>query len=143
MKDYEIEIINHLREGVKMNMSEIARKLKIPITTVIDRIKRIEDKYVLKHSVLLDYKKLGYSASALLAVKLNSDEHSEFLDFLKFQKNVNTIMKTNSNYNYLVEIICKDNLDYIKWIEAIKSKYNIEITPFQILDIEDRERFVP
>jgi DNA-binding Lrp family transcriptional regulator len=143
MKDYEKEIIAHLRKGEKINMSEIARKMNLPITTVIDRIKRIEDKYLVKHSVILDYSKIGYNAPALLAIKANSDKHENLLDFLKLQNNVNAIMRTNSNYSFLVEVVCKNNLELIKWIEETKSRFCMDITPFQILKVEDREKFLP
>jgi DNA-binding Lrp family transcriptional regulator len=143
MEDYEKEIVHHLRQGRKTNMSHIARITNSPITTVIDRIKRIEEKYILKHSVILDYKKIGYNSPALLAIKLDHSKHVELLEFLTNQKNVNTILRTNSGYDFLVEIVCTDDFDLKTQIEHMKLKFQMEMMQFNILKVEDKEKFTP
>ena len=143
MKQKEKEIIKHLRKGKRVNISEIARELNLPISTVSDAIKRIERRYVLKRSSLLDYNKIGYSANAMLAVKVDSGKKIIFLDFLKKQDCVNSIYHVNSGFNFLVDIVCKDNLGLVNWIEDVKSRFSLEIMSFQILKIEEKEVFVP
>ena len=80
MKNAEKEIIEHLRKGKRVNISEIARKLGLPISTVSDRIRRIEQKYVLKRASLLDFPKTGYNAHAMLAIKTNKTMFCLFTD---------------------------------------------------------------
>ena len=143
MQQKEKEIIKYLRGGKRVNISEIARELKLPVSTVRDRIKRIEDKYVIKRSSLLDFRKIGYSANIMLAVKINSKQKFEFLDFLKGQKCVNSIYRVNSGYNFFLEVVCRDSLQLINWIEKIKARFTLEINPFQILKVEKKEIFIP
>ncbi len=143
MKQKEREIIHHLRKGKRVNISAIARELKLPISTVAESIKRIEEKYITKHTSLLDYNKIGYSANAFLAIKINRDQRRPFLDFLKKQACVNSIYSVNSGYNILAEIVCKDGLDMANWIEDVKSKFSTEVAHFQVLKTEEKERFVP
>lgn len=142
MKQKEKEIIQYLRKGKRVNISEIARELKLPISTVSDRIKRIEERYVLKRSSLLDYSKAGYLANAFLAVKINNKKHA-LLDFLRRQPCVNSIFLVNSGFNFLIEVVFKENILLLNWIEQMKSRFKIEILPLQILKIEEKEVFVP
>ena len=142
MKQTDLEIIDCLRQG-RISISEMARKLKMPISTVRDRIKNIEEKFVVKHSSLLDYSKLGYSSNAILAVKISPKEKKDFLKFLKRQSCVNSIYHINSGFNFLIELVCKDNFALRNWIEEIKSAYFLEIILFQILKTEEKEKFIP
>ena len=143
MNQGEKEIMKHLRQGKKLNISAIARELDIPISTVADKLKRIEEKYVSKRSSLLDYKSLGYTAHHIVAIKSSPQQKNEILDFLKSQKCVNSIYHTNSNFSFLVELVCKDSFYFINWMDQLKSKFALELQPFQILKIEERERFMP
>jgi len=143
MNQSEKEIMKHIRQGKKLNISAIARELNLPISTVADKLKRIEEKYVTKRSSLLDYKSLGYTAHHIIAIKSGAQQKNEILDFLKQQKCVNSIYHTNSNFSFLIEIVCKDSFHFINWIEQLKSKFQLELQPFQILKIEERERFMP
>ena len=143
MKLKEKEIIKYLRKGKRVNISEIARELNLPISTVRDRIARIENRYVIKRSSILNYKSIGYVAHAMLAVKIGSEHKFVFLDFLKEQNCVNSIYRINTGFNFMIELIFKDHLKLLNWMEAIKAKFPLEITSFQILKVEKKEGFVP
>ncbi len=143
MNQNEKEIMKHLRQGKKLNISAIARELSLPISTVADKLKRIEEKYVTKRSSLLDYKSLGYTAHHIVAIKASPHQKSEVLDFLKQQKCVNSVYHTNSSFSFLIEVVCRDSFQFINWVEQLKSKFSVELQPFQILKVEERERFMP
>ena len=142
MKTKEKEILSYLREGV-VNISKIARELQLPVSTVSDRIKRLETKYVLKRSSLLDYSKVGCHSNSILVIKVESTNKKAFFDFLKKQKCVNSLYRTNSNFDFLVEVVFKKNIDLYKWIEVTQDKYLVAITEYPILSVELKERFVP
>ena len=143
MKQKEKEIVSYLRQGKRVNISEIARELKLPISTVSDRIKRIEEKYILKRSSLLDYNKAGYFVNAFLAMKVSSSKKQALLDFLKKQPCVNSIFIVNSGFNLLIEVVFKENIGLLNWIEQMKSRFKIEILLLQVLKVEEKEVFVP
>ncbi len=143
IKINEKEIIKHLREGKRVNISAIARELGVPISTVADRIRKIEQKYVMKRSSLLDYAKLGYNSNQMIALKVAREKKKMLLDFLKQQKQVNSIYSTNSDYSFLVEVVCRNHFEFITWLDELKMKFPLEITSFQILKTEGKEMFVP
>ncbi len=143
MKEKEREIIHHMRKGKRVNISKIARTLNLPISTVSDRIKRIEEKYVFKRSSLLDYSKVGYNANAILTIKVTPEKKPAMLDYLKENICFNSIFHTNTNHDFIVEIVCKDSMEMMNKIDEMKTIFPTEITPFQILGIEEKEKFVP
>ena len=78
----------------------------------------------------------------MLAMKVNLEQKNAFLDFLREQNCVNSIYFINSGFNFLIEIVCKDNLALRNWVEDVKAKFSLEIMLFQILKTEDKEKFI-
>jgi DNA-binding Lrp family transcriptional regulator len=143
MKPKEKEIIKHLREGKRANISEIARRIGLPISTVNDCVRRIEKNYVIKRASLIDYTKIGYLANAILAIKAERDNKYSILEYLKKQSCVNSIFHVDAGFSFVIEVIFKDNLEMKNWTDEIKSKFDIELMQFQILKVEEKEIFVP
>lgn len=64
-------ILKILQENCKISAKKISRKIKSPITTVYSRIKRLEDKGIIKsYSAVLDQEKIDYPTTALIFVKM-------------------------------------------------------------------------
>ena len=143
MMEKDKEILREMRKGKRLNVSEIARKLSLPVSTVSDRIRAIEKRYVIKHSSLLNYPKLGYLAHAKLAVRINPEKRQQFVDFLREESCVNSVYHVNSGYDFLVEIVFKSQILLKQWVEIAKERFNLDITTFQILKIEEKEGFMP
>jgi len=131
-----------MRTGKRLNISKIARQLEMPTSTVNDAIKRIEKKYMVKRSSLLDYSKLGYNANALAAVKIKEGKQ-DFLDYIKQMKFVNSIYHINSGYDFLIDVVFKDVSKLKFWIEEIKKHFDLKISVFHIFGAEEKERWVP
>ncbi|MCB9358887.1 hypothetical protein H6503_03065 [Candidatus Woesearchaeota archaeon] len=143
MRREEIEIIQHLRNGKKANISEIARTLRQPISTISDRIKRIEDKYILKRSSILNLKSTGYLSNSFLIIKCLEDNKTPLLNYLNTQNSVNSVFHTNTGSDFLIEVICKNEFDMIDWIRKTKSDFNLEVQHLPVLKTEHREKFQP
>ena len=131
-----------MRKGKRLNISRIARLLNMPISTLSDRIKRIEKNYIIKRSSLLNYSTLGYFAHAKLAIKIEREKRQEFIDFLKEEKCVNSIYHINSGFDFFIDVIFKNAIEMKRWMEDSKNKFNLDMQTFQILKIEQREGFM-
>ncbi len=67
-KDYKI--LEILRQNSRTKVRNIAKKLKIPITTVHKRIRKMEEDEIIKgYFTNVDYEKLGYSITSYVFVK--------------------------------------------------------------------------
>ena len=63
----DIEILRIIQRNSKITTREIARQLNIPVTTVFTRIKKLEQKGIIKeYKAILNEKKLGKGTTAFI-----------------------------------------------------------------------------
>lgn len=136
------DIINYMRKGKRFNVSKVARALNLPVSTVSDRVRKIEEDYTIKRVSLLNYQKLGYLANAKLAVKASMETKESFLDFIKSERCVNSIYHINSGYDFLIDVVFRDASKMKDWIDTAKSMFGVDIIKFTVLKTEVKEGFV-
>ncbi len=60
LDDKDMKILELLKENSKLGTNQISKKLRIPITTIHNRIKKLEKEGVIKnYTIIPDYKKIG------------------------------------------------------------------------------------
>lgn len=65
------KVLEMLKHNSKLTTSQIAKKTNIPVTTVHNRIRKMEQNGIIKgYSVVLDYKKLGRPITAYMLVSI-------------------------------------------------------------------------
>ena len=63
----DIQILRIIQRNSKITTREIAKQLNLPVTTVFTRIKKLEQKGIIKeYRAILDAKKLGKSTTAFI-----------------------------------------------------------------------------
>jgi DNA-binding Lrp family transcriptional regulator len=117
-----LKIITELMNKGDIKSSEIAAKLKVPLSTIQRRRTRIE-KSLLKKQYKMDLAFLGYR-SALIFVDVQRGKAKQTGEELlkRFDKNiVNASTRINSNNNLCLEVVyaSSDDLHYL--LEEIKS----------------------
>ncbi len=105
-------ILNFLKENSKLSTQKISKKTRIPITTVHNRIKRLQKEGIIKkYTVLLDNKKLGKALSAYIAIivnydllkKLNISQH-DLAKKLKKSENVEEVSMITGGTDIIIKI---------------------------------------
>ncbi len=72
LDDLDKRIINILMKDARTTITDIAKKLNTPRTTIMHRLEKLEEEgYIKKYTAIPDYRKLGYNfvAYVLLRVK--------------------------------------------------------------------------
>lgn len=60
LDDKDIKVLELLKENSKLKTSQMSKRLRMPITTVHNRIKKLEKLGIIKHyTIVPDHKKLG------------------------------------------------------------------------------------
>src|SRR3989338_597959 len=121
----DAEIISHLRNNARKKITHISKELKIPVTTIYDKVRVHEKKFVKKHVTLLDFSKLGLNAKASVAIKVERNSKEELQKFLMGHPNVNSLSKINFGSDFLAEVVFKDVGDVQNFVENIEENYNI------------------
>ena len=67
----DLTILDMLKADAKLTTSQIAKRTGIPITTVHNRIKKLEELGIVKgYTVVLDYEKLGKGVAAYILISV-------------------------------------------------------------------------
>jgi len=126
LRNKEEEFIIHLRRDSRMTLKELSRKTTIPISTLHDKLKRFQNEFIIKHSSLIDFKKIGYSARANIIIKVNAEEKECLKEYLLTHKNINNMFRINNGYDFLLDVIFKDIEDSEKFIEELETDFKIK-----------------
>ena len=86
----ELEILELLQENSRIKVREIAKKLKIPVTTTHSKIKRLEKGgYIKEYTTILDEKKLGLKTTAYILISFSYETRDgRILDQRKVAKKI-------------------------------------------------------
>ena len=67
LDEKDLQVLDELKENAKRTTSQISKRIGIPITTVHNRIKKLEKLGIIKnYTVKIDYKKLGKGITAYI-----------------------------------------------------------------------------
>lgn len=71
LDEKDIQVLEELKENAKRTTSQISKRINIPITTVHNRIKKLEKLGIIKrYTVEVDYKKLDKPMTAYVMVQV-------------------------------------------------------------------------
>jgi Lrp/AsnC family transcriptional regulator for asnA, asnC and gidA len=78
------EILNILKQNAKMTTQQISRKTWTPITTIHNRIKKMEKEGIIKnYTVVLDHKKIGRMIGAYVLISVEYNKQYSITDQLR------------------------------------------------------------
>ncbi len=143
LKKAEIKIITNLREDGRMPLTDLSRKIKLPVSTIHGRLKSIIDAGILKPSALLNFEKIGFSTRAHILLTVDPAEKEALLAHLKEHPNVNSLSKINNGWSLIMECIFKNMPLLENFVEQIEQNFHIKQKQVHyILEELKREEFL-
>jgi len=138
----ELQFLSHLRENARVSLTKIAKQTGVPISTLFDRLKRYEKGFILKHTALLDFNKLGFGVMVKSLLKVPKNEKEKIVEYLQNNPHVNAISTVTNGYSLLIETIFGDLKGMEEFTEQLE-RFKIEKKEdfFVIEDIK-REGFL-
>ena len=90
MDDIDRKLLNLLQMNSDLPLSEIAKKVGVSSTPCWNRIKRLEEKGIIKYKIsVVDKEKIGYAVTVFLSISVsnhNSNWFTEFEEYDAFQQ---------------------------------------------------------
>lgn len=129
-----------LMDDSKINLIDIASKLKVPFTTIQSRIKRLEQKRIIQgYGVLLDYSKLGFDINQVLlqTSSLSDEETKKLRGFCKGNSNIIYNIETLANWSNELTIIVENNSQLQEIINKIKELLNTKLREIKVIPTFD------
>lgn len=140
--DKDLAIIAHLRQNAREPMTIISKKTAIPISTIFDKLKDYEKSLIIKHTALLNFKKLGYDLKAHLLFKVRKEERESFARFIATHASVNSAFRINNGYDYMVEGVFRNLEDLNAFYDQADKRGVEDRKEFFILEDVAREQFM-
>ncbi len=113
----DLEIVKELRNNSRCSLASVSRKTSLSVSTVFDKLSRLEKFLVKKHCTLIDFSALGFGIRAYYALK--AKDRDELKNFLLSNQFVNTIQKTNNGTDFFVEAVFMDMKQRHYFVEAL------------------------
>ncbi|MBW2971442.1 Lrp/AsnC family transcriptional regulator [Candidatus Woesearchaeota archaeon] len=142
LKRKDLLILSYLRKNARQRLTSISRRTHIPVTTIYDNVRKYERKFIIKHASIVDFRKLGFNAKTNIALKVNGSR-AELLSYLQDHPNVNSLYRTDSEYDVLAELVFRELRDVDEFVETLKKRFPLEKS--MVLNITDdlkREDFM-
>jgi len=114
----EKTVLGFLRENARSSVSKIAERTDIPVTSVFNILKKLEDKKIIKkYTTLLDYSKLMFHVQVNFAV--SAKKKKELLEYLVAHHNVNSVFRAGNGIDYYFETVFHDMAELYDFIESL------------------------
>mgnify|MGYP000228348027 CR=1 FL=1 len=124
LDDLDLAILAELEQNAKIPVSELARRLGSPQSTVRDRIRRLEEEGVIRnYAAVIDPEKLGLGIKAIIEV--SRAQHVSLDDFFSEPAQVpeiTTVQILTGDIDELITVYARD-VDHLK--EIIYSKVGL------------------
>jgi len=144
MDKLDDKILEELNENARKSYREIARRLKVSLTTVSNRIKKMEDEKIIERYIpLINQEKIGYDLTAIINVKISHGRLIEVQEKISKDKHVSNVFDITGDWDSLIIAHFKDRKDLNGFIKGVLAIENVEKTNTQIvLNIVKNEKRV-
>lgn len=115
-----LSLLLHLREDSRKKLTDISKNTRIPVSTLFDMLKILQESVIKKSTILLDFSALGYNAHACILLKAGKEGKEALRKHLVIHPSVNSVFKINNEWDFLIETVHKDLRELDEFIEEIE-----------------------
>jgi len=137
-KESDLLILNHIRKNSRQSLADISRKTRMPISTIFDKLKKLESTVIKRHVSLLNFSELSHNIMVNFSIKTKDNEKAKV--FLLNDKNVNSLYKVSPNFDFYAECIFR-NMGELELFKDELARLNICFEDNFIVNEVKREIF--
>ncbi len=136
MDEKDLIILDILSKNARTAYTNIAKILGISETAVRKRIKKLEEKGIIKgYTIRIDPEKVGYKIVAHVGINTDTNSFLKVACRLTEMESVKCVAITSGGHMIMVDIWARDSREMNKLLDRIKSMEGvIEINPSIILE---------
>lgn len=131
-------ILKELRQNSRESLSRLSKKTNIPVSTIFEILRKLENKVITKHVSIVDFSKLGYGLRVNLLI--SSKDKSGLMNFLKASACVNSLSSSLNGHDYYAECMFRDMKEMAKFKERLEN-FDVDVDEIFVLDEIKREGF--
>ena len=144
LDETDVKLLGHLRKNARETLTRMSREIRTPISSIYDRLKRLEGlKVIKKYTCLFDLKKTGIHCRVLLLITVHESQKRELEAYLTGNPFVNNLAKTTGVQNLVAECLFRDMKDLESFTETVRKRFKgIAFSVLYILEDLKRESFL-
>jgi len=128
------KILNVLLENSRLSYRQIARKLDISVSTVINRMDKLEREGIIKkYTSMLDFEKLGYEVEVIIEINIPKAYMFKIEDTLIKDPNVHGIYSTAGEFDVLLMAKFKDRRQLTTFLKRLQGYEFVERTHTKLI----------
>jgi DNA-binding Lrp family transcriptional regulator len=137
-------IVSNLRKNGRMKLTELSRRTGLPVSTLFDRVRFLNELGIKRISALLDFPLLGFGTCATIFFKVISGKKDDLKEHLLCSSSVNSLMRVNNGYDFMAECVFKDMRGLEEFCENAEQFHGVrgKEVHFVIEELK-REGFLP
>ncbi len=114
------KILEALQQNARMSFSEIGRKVGLTSPAVAERVKKMEDKGIIKgYKVQVSYNKTGHQLKAIITLKVFMGRLKPFLEKVGEFREVINCYRITGNENIILEVVLYDQAHLEVFIDKL------------------------
>lgn len=139
LKQKELLIIASLRENSRQSLTDMSKKINIPISTIFDRLRIQEKNLIQKYTSIIDFSRLGYNLKTQIVIKVNKDDKRALKTLLMKHQNINSVYKLGDGFDFMVEGIFRSLKEVEDFSDLLDTQLRVEKKKIYYI-IEDIKR---
>ncbi len=143
MKEKDYSVIGYFRANARMSLTKLSKATKIPVSTLFDKLRDFENRKIIqRHTAIIDFKKLGYDIKLQILLAVDKDKKETLQKFLSRHPRVNTILRINNGYDYMIEAIFKNMEELDEFTKNLEEHEPKDKKELYIMEDIKREEFL-
>lgn len=147
MDAIDYKILRCLKKNARQKASAISQEIKLSVSSVIDRIHKLEKAGILQqYTIIIDQKQMGNDLTALMEVSLEHPKYFQaFTKMVQDNSNIISCHYLTGEFDFLLKIIT-DSSDSLELIHRqIKSMEGVSFTHthFVLKNIKNDFCYIP
>ncbi len=138
----DLIILNHLRKNSRKSLAVISRETGIPVSTIFDKIAKLERGIIKKYTTLVDFSKIGYNLRINFMIKSSDNNKNALKGFLESNPHVNTLLRINNGYDFYAEMVFKEMSELENFKENLQKMGIKETQEHCIIEDVKKEEFL-
>ncbi len=134
-------ITNALKENSRESLTNISRKINIPVSTLYDRMKILESNKTIRNTTLIDFNQFGLKTRAFFLVKVKHTDKKRLRELIEKKTFVNGFFVLNNNFDFLIEAIFTDFKYLNDFQDELLDFKNIKVEMAFVVEDIKREAF--
>ncbi len=142
LSNKELQILSILRNDARKSAAKISREINVPTSTVFDKIKKFEKRFINSYVTLVDFSMLNYGLRVNFAIKVNNSKKDDLREYLMNHTHTNSLLRINNGHDFFVECVFKNMKQLSEFKESLEDRGVEEKKEFHVIEDIKKEAFL-